>query len=250
MKIVQRPCLFLAFLLAALGAGAAEIKVASTVAARSTLEELKPLFERSTPHKVQLVFDTAVPLKRRIEGGETFDVAILTPALVDELAKSGKVEGGSRVDVARAGMALAGRTNEPKPDISTPEKLRKTLASARGISYTREGQSGVAAKKLIERLGLAEELKPRTIIETRSGGSLLVIIEGKVDYGFAIATEIIGNPGVAFIGPMPQELQSYMVLTAAAAADAKDAPAARAFIEFLRSPEARAVMQRSGMEGL
>jgi len=250
MKMVPRTLFCGALALASLCIAAAEVRVVSTVAARSTLEELKPLFERATSHKLELVFGTAVPLKRRIDGGETFDIAILTPALVDDLAKSGKIDGGSKLDFARSGIALAGRTDGPKPDISTPEKLRKTLAAAGGISYTKEGQSGVAAAKVIERLGLTDELKPRTIVETRSGGSLLVIVEGKVDYGFAIATEIIGNPDVAFIGPMPAELQSYMVLTAAASSSAKEAGAARAFIEFLRSDAARAVMQRKGMEGL
>src|SRR6478672_13865705 len=149
-KMVPRTILSLVAMVASLAAGAAEVKVVSTVAARSTLEELKPAFERATPHTLTLVFGTAVPLKRQIDGGEPFDVAILTSGQIDELSKSGKVDASSTF--ARSGLGLAGRADEPKPDISTPEKLRKVLASAGGISYTKEGQSGVAARKAIEEL--------------------------------------------------------------------------------------------------
>jgi len=232
----------------ALAAQAGEVKVISTVAAKSTLEELKPMFERAAPHTLTIVYGTAVPLKRRIDGGEPFDVAILTPALVDDLAKSGKVEGASKADVARAGMGLAGRSDEPRPDISTPEKLKKVLATSGGIAYTKEGQSGVAAAKVIDKLGLTEELKGRTIVETRTGGSLLAVTEGKVDFGFAVVSEIVTNPDVAYVGPMPRELQSYMVLTAGVSQGTKDAAAARAFVDFLRGDVARAVMTRKGME--
>jgi len=235
---------------ASLFAAAGEIKVVSTIAARSTLEELKWVFERATPNKLNLVFGTAIPLKRQIDGGETFDVTILTPGLVDELSKAGKVDDASKVDFARSGLGLAGRTDEAKPDISTVEALKRTLASSGGIAYSKEGQSGLFAAKLIERLGLTDALKPRTILDTRPGGSLIVIEEGKVDYGFALMSEILANPGVAFIGPMPAELQSYMVLTAGVSSSAKDAAAARAFIDFLRSRDARAVMKDKGMEGL
>jgi len=234
----------------ALAAGAAEVKVVSTIAARSTLEELKWVFERATPHKLNLVFGTAIPLKRQIDGGETFDVAILTPGLVDDLAKAGKVDRAYRLDFARSGLGLAGRADEPKPDISTPDALRRTLASSGGMAYSKEGQSGLFAAKLIERLGLADELKPRTILDTRPGGSLMVITEGKVDFAFSLVSEILANPGVAYIGPVPAELQSYMVLTAGVSSSAKDAAAARAFVDFLRSPDARAVMKDKGMEGL
>ena len=231
-------------------ATAGEIKVISTVAAKSTLEALKPMFERSTSHTLNITFGTSVPLKRQIDAGEAFDVTILTPPLVEDLARSGKVDAATKVDVARSGLALAGRKYAPPTDIASPDALKRALVSAKGVSYSKEGQSGIAAAKLIERLGLTEELKPRVIVDTRSGGSLMAIEEGKADLGFALVSEVLAAPGVAFIGPMPAELQSYMVLTAGTSASAKDAAASKAFVDFLKSEEARAVMKQKGMEGL
>ena len=239
-----------ALLVLPLLATAAEVKVISTVAAKSTLEALKPMFERSTPHTLDLTFGTALPLKRRIEAGEAFDVTILTPPMVEDLANSGKVDAGSKVDVARSGLALAGPRDAPAASIATADSLKRALVSAKGVAYTKEGQSGIAAARLIERLGLSEELKPKIVLETRTGGSLMAIEEGKADLGFALVSEVLSTPGVTFLGPLPAELQSYMVLTAGTSPSAKDAAASKAFVDFLRSEEARAVMKTRGMEGL
>jgi len=229
---------------------AAEVKVVSTVAAKSTLEALKPMFERASPHTINLVFGTSVPLKRQLEAGESFDVTILTPALVEELARNGKVQPESTTNVARSGLGLAARKDTPRQDIGDRAALRGTLASAKAVSYTKEGQSGIAAARLIDQLGLTEEIKPRVVLETRTGGSLMAVEEGKSDIGFALVSEILASPGVAYLGPVPADLQSYMVLTAGTSSAANDRAAAKAFVDFLRTDEARAVMKQKGMEGL
>ena len=231
-------------------AAAGEVKVVSTVAARTTLEALKPVFESSSPHKVEFLFGTAAPLKRRIEAGETFDVTVLTPAMIEDLAKAGKVDGTSKTEIARTGLAIATRKDAAPPDISTVTSLKHAIASAKAISYTKEGQSGVEAAKLIERLGLAEEMKSRTLIDTRVGGAMLNLEEGKADLGFTFLSEVLSRPGVKLVGTVPAELQAYMTLSAGVSAGARDAAASKAFVEFLRSDEARAVMKQKGMEGL
>ena len=223
-----------------------EVRVVSTVAAKSTLEALRPMFERSTSHTLELVFGTAVPLKRRIEEGEAFDVAILTPPLVDDLAKAGKV--AARTDIARAGLGLAARKQASAPDIATADSLKRTLAASKSVAYTKEGQSGIAAAKLIERLGLAEELKPRVVLETRTGGSLMAVEEGKAELGFALVSEILADTHVKFIGPVPPDLQTYMVLTAGTSSAARDGGAAKSFVDFLKTDAAREVMKSNGMD--
>ena len=229
---------------------AGEVRLVSTVAAQTSLEELKPAFERATPHKLNIRLGTSIPLERELAGGAPFDVTILTPGLVDQLTKAGKVDGATKVDFARTGIALAGVKGAPIPDISTPESLKRTLMNAKSISYTREGQSGIAAAKLLDQLGIREQLMPRTVLDTRPAGPLLAIEEGKAELGFGLVGEILARPTVSNIGPVPAQLQSYMVLSAGVSSSAQDAAAAKAFVEFLRTPEARAVMQKKGLEGL
>jgi len=229
---------------------AGEVRLVSTVAAQTSLEELKPAFERATPHKLNIRLGTSIPLERDLQAGAPFDVTILTPGLVGQLAKAGKVDGASQVDFARTGLALAGPKGAPVPDIATAESLKRTLMNANSVSYSKEGQSGIAAAKLLDQLGIREQLVPRTVFETRPAGPLMAIEEGKAELGFGLVSEIVARPTVANIGPVPSELQSYMVLSAGVSSSAQDAAAAKAFVEFLRTPEARAVMQKKGLEGL
>jgi len=229
-------------------ANAAEIKVISSVGVRAALEELKPQFERATQHKLTLAFGTAVPLKRQIEAGETFDVVILTPALIEDLVKQGKVAAGTKSDIAKAGIGVAGRAGAPKPDISTPEAFKRALINAKSIVYSKEGQSGTAMAKLIDRLGITAEMKPKTVLETRSGHTAVAVVEGKAELGFTIISEILPVSGAELVGPLPAELQSYVVFTAAISPNARDAKAARAFINFFTAPAALPVLKAKGME--
>jgi molybdate transport system substrate-binding protein len=215
---------------------------------RAALEELKPQFEGATQHKLTLAFGTAVPLKRQIEAGETFDVVILTPALVEDLVKQGKVAPGTQSDVAKAGIGVAGRAGAVKPDIGTAEAFRRALLNAKSIVYSKEGQSGTYMASLIERLGIAAEMKPKTVLETRSGHSAIAVVEGKAELGFALISEILPVSGAELVGPLPAELQNYVVFTAGISPSAQDAEAARAFINFFTTPSALPVLKSKGME--
>jgi molybdate transport system substrate-binding protein len=229
-------------------ANAAEIKVISSVGLKAALEELKPQFERATEHKLAITFGTAVPLKRQIEGGETFDVVILTPALVEDLAKQGKVAPATKVDVAKAGIGVAIRAGAPKPDIGTAEAFKRALINAKAIAYSKEGQSGTAMARLIDRLGLAEEMKAKTVLETRSGQTAANVVEGKAELAFTLISEILPIAGAELAGPLPAELQSYVVFTAGIAPEAKDVTAAKTFIDFIKTPAAVPVLKAKGME--
>jgi len=229
-------------------AGAAEIKVISSVGVKAVLEELTPQFERASEHKVKITFGTAVPLKRQIDAGESFDVVILTPALVEDLAKQGKVAAGTTTSVAKSGIGVAIRAGSPKPDISSVEAFKRSVLNAKAIAYSKEGQSGTAMARIIERLGITEQMKPKTVLETRSGLTAANVVEGKAELAFVLISEILPIAGAELAGPLPAELQNYVVFTAGVSPGSKDAAAAKAFIDFLKGPAAAPVLKAKGME--
>lgn len=232
----------------AASAGAAEIKVVSSIGMKAVLEDAKPLFEYASGHKLALVFGTAVPLKRQIEGGESFDVAILTPPLIGELATQGKVVAASAIDVAKTSVGLAVRKGAAKPDIGTPDGLKRALLDARAVARSMEGQSGAGAVNAMERLGVSEEMKPRILLETRPGGPVMAVKEGKADLAFALASEIVPSPEVDYLGPLPAELQAYVVFTAGISSASGDAEAAKVFVQFVRGATVAAILKAKGME--
>jgi molybdate transport system substrate-binding protein len=235
-------------MLLCLGTHAAEIKVIGSVGVKAVLEEAKPLFEAATGHEVILVIGTAVPLKRQIEGGEAFDVAILTPQLIADLVRQRRIVPESALDVAKTGLGLAVRRGAAKPDVSTPEALKRALLGAGSIAHSKEGQAGVAAVKVMERLGVGEQMKARTLLETRPGGSLIALHEGKADLGFALTSEIVPMPEVDYVGPVPAELQTYVVFTAGISPASKNDVAAKTFVRFLRGATVASILKAKGME--
>jgi molybdate transport system substrate-binding protein len=229
-------------------AGAAEIKVISSVGVKAALEQLVPQFERTSDHKVKMTFGTAVPLKRQIDGGESFDVVILTPALVEDLVKQGKVAAGTSANVAKSGIGVAIRAGAPKPDIGTAEAFKRAVLNAKAIAYSKEGQSGAAMARIIDRLGIAEQMRSKTVLETRSGLTAANVVEGTAELAFVLISEILPIAGAELAGPLPAELQNYVVFVAGVSAGTRDAAAAKAFIDFLRGPAAAPVLAAKGME--
>ena len=229
-------------------AAAAEIRVVSSVGMKAVIEEAKPLFERVSGHKLIVVFGTAVPLKRQLEEGEAFDLAILTPPLIADLAEHGRVVPLSVIDVAMAGLGLAIRKGAAKPDISTPDALKRALLDAKSIAHSKEGQSGAAAVRVMEKLGVAEEMKPRVLLETRPGGSVMAVNEGKAELGFALVSEIVPIPEVDYLGPVPESLQTYTIFTAGISVGSRVPDAAKTFVRFLLSEDVAPIRRAKGME--
>ena len=170
--------------------------------------------------------------------------------MLEDLAKSGKVEAGSVVSVAKTGIGLAARKDAAPLDIGTAEALKRTLLAAKSVAHSKEGQSGIAAVKVMERLGIAEEMRPRIVLETRPGGAVTAVVEGKAELAFALVSEIVPVPEVKFVGPVPGDLQSYTVFAAGVSSSTKDVPAAKSFVEYLRGAGARSTLSAKGMEGM
>ena len=227
---------------------AAEVRIISSVGVKTALDDMRPQFEKASGHKLTITYGTSVPLHRQIMGGANFDVAILTPALVADLIKNGKVSADTRADVAKAGIGVAVRSGSPKPDLSNAEAFKRTLLAAKSIAYSREGQSAMVLVRILERLGIAEQMKPKTVYETRSGMAAANVVEGKAELAFTLISEILPIAGAELAGPLPPDLQEFIVFTAGLSPGVGDATAAKALIDFMRSPAAVPVLKTRGLE--
>jgi molybdate transport system substrate-binding protein len=229
-------------------AGAAEIKVLATNSMKTTLEELRPQFEKATEHTLIFTFNAAVPLKAEIEKGVAFDVAILSAPITDDLIKQGKLVAETRTDLARSGAGLAVKRGAAKPDISTTEAFKRALLDAKSICYVEQGATGIYLKGLLERLGIAEQLKGKTKLLPPSNPAAYAVANGEAEIGMTQISEILPYAGAELVGPLPAEIQLNSVYPAAVATAAKSPEAAKAFIKFLTTPAAAAVLKAKGLE--
>ena len=226
---------------------AAEVKVFSTIGVRSVLQELGPQFESASGHKLVFTFDVANALKRRIDAGESFDVAVLTVPVIDELIKQNKIVAETRVIIARGGMGLAVRAGALKSDISSAEAFKRTLLNAKSIAYPKEGLAGITVMKVQERLGIAEAMGPKATL-TGAGSPAELVARGEVEIAAHIIPELLAIKGVELLGPFPSELQTYIVLPAGVNTSAIEPQAARELLKFLTGPVAVPLIKSKGYE--
>ena len=234
-----------------LSAVAADVKGLSTIALQSVAEELLPQFEKASGHKVSIAFGLGVAMVKRIQDGEAADFLLAPRSAVDGLLKAGKLAPGSDVSLARSSVGIAVRKGAARPDISTPEALKRTLLAARAVSYSNPaygGASGVHFAKVLERLGIADEMKAKTRFPPEGGFTARLLAAGEVDLAVQQIGELISTPGVELLGPLPGELQSVTTFAAAIPLSASQPDAARALIRYLQSPEAMAVIKARGLD--
>ncbi len=242
---------FAAAVLSAHVANAAEIKVFSTIGVRSALQELAPKFEKASGHKLTITWATAALLVKRVQAGESADLMVLTKQSLDALTKDGKASAGSDAVFASSGMGLVVKKGAPKPDISTPEAFKQTLLKAKAIAYSNPaygGASGVYLAKLIERMGIAEQMKAKTKHPPASGNAAVLVVNGEADLAIQQEPEVISVAGVELVGPLPGDLNNITVYAAGVGSGSKQADAANALIKFLHTPEAKAVFKARGLK--
>ena len=225
---------------------AAEVKIIAGAAMRTVMQELGPQFERATGHKLVIWYGVTDPIRRRMATGEAFDLAALGPALMDEYIKQGKIAADTRTEIARDGVGVAGRAGAPKPDISSVEAFKRALLNAESVAYNRDGGVGTHIVKIFERLGIAEEMTAKS--KPLAKGVSKAVVEGDAELGFAFTNSFQSVPGLELVGPLPPELQHYILVTTGVATAAKQPEAAKALIKFLTSPAAVAVIKAKGME--
>jgi molybdate transport system substrate-binding protein len=224
----------------------ADITVLSGGAMRRFMTETIPLFERASGHKVAIRFAVTREMKAEIEAGAAFDIALLPRWAIDQLVQSGKVAPGTPVDAVRSLVGLMVRTGEPAPDIGSTNAFVKLLRRAKSISYSK-GPSGQYVGELLERLGLAAEMKDKTVFAIgRPVGE--VVASGEAEIGMQQIIENQPVKGAHLVGPLPKELGNFVPYTVGFPAGASQSPAARAFVKFLGSPEAVRIIHDKGME--
>ena len=224
-------------------AHAAEIKVLSTNALKTVLEELVPKFEQSSENKLTITWGTTVQVKTQIEEGTAFDAAVVTDAVADDLIKKGKL--ASRTALARSGIAVAIKKGAPKPDLRSADDFKKMLLSAKSIAWVEQGQSGIYLKGLFERLGVAEQIKNK-LISVKAAGQ--AVADGEAEIGFTQISEVLPYAGAEVGGMLPPDIQLFTNFVIGVRD--KDSKPSEALVRFLTTPAAAAVIKLKGLEPL
>lgn len=230
-------------------AKADEIKVYAAGAVQHALLGTKEAFERASGHKLVLTFGTVGALRDRMVAGEAADATILSTAGIKALEQKGLARAGASRVVGATGPAIAYRAGVAKPDISTPETLRAALLATRSIAYgdpAKGATAGIHFSKVLEALGVAEAMKPKTHLVPFGVEGIERVAKGESELAVSQATEILANPGVRLAGALPAPYRIGTSYAATAILAAKAPEAAAAYVRFLASPEAIAGFRASG----
>ena len=237
-------------LLVTTSAQAADVKALITTAMNEAVIVLVPQFEKATGHKVTVSYDPSGGLARRLRGGEFADTILVASPELDKLIAEGKVV--NRVDVSRTGIGIAVKKGAPKPDVSTPEALKRALLNAKSVGHTAPAGGGITALHLLrtfEKLGIAKEVAAKTKLAAGgpNGRVSTLIVNGEAEIAFQQVSELMSNPEVEVIGMLPDEVQQITINSAGVTAVAKEPDAARALIAHMTTPAALALYKTKGL---
>ena len=232
-------------------AKATEIKLLSAVALHPAIDALVPDFENSSGHKVSVAYGTAGDVAERVQKGEPVDLVITATARIDQLQAQGKVVAGDRTIIAKVGVGAFIRKGSAKPDISSADTFKRSMLAARSIAYPDPaggGASGIYVAKLLERLGIAVEMKPKTKLFPPTEVLYGSVASGEVEIGFNQISEILAQPTVELAGPLPSAIQNYTQFAPGIVTGSSQTDAGRALVTFLSSPAAQTVLKTKGFE--
>lgn len=226
---------------------AESIKMISSMATREVLSELAQQYTRSTAQPVQLESAGGVDVSRRVQDDEIVDVVVLAGAAIEQLIAAGKLRAGSRMDLVKSGIAMAGPAGGARPDVGSEEAVRQAVLAARTIGYS-TGPSGTYLLGLFERWGIAERVAARTVQAPPGVAVASLVARGEVELGFQQLSELLHVPGITVLGALPPAIQSITVFAGAVSVTCSRVDAARALLDFLAGPVGAAVKRRHGME--
>ena len=225
---------------------AAELRVIAGGSMTASMNALAAPFEKATGHKLSIHFDSTPNIIARVNSGAPFDVVVVPVDVFKDAAAKARFAPGPTIDIARVGYGVIVRAGAPKPDISTPDAFKKALLAAPSIAFLPASAAGAYVTKVFERLGIAEEMKAKTKPQAAPAQIAPAVAKGEAELGVFL-TNVLAAPGVELVGPFPGDLQQELVFTSAVAADAREADAAKALIDYLRTPEATAIIKAAGM---
>jgi molybdate transport system substrate-binding protein len=223
---------------------AAELKVLAGGSMTGVLNELGPQFERASGHKLVIHFDSTPNLIKQVTSGEPFDLGVVPVDLFKDAAARARF--GPTINIARVGYGVAVRAGAPKPDVSTPDAFKKTLLDAQSIAFIPSSAAGAYVSSVFARLGIEEAMKAKTKVQTATTEIPKAVAKGDAELGVFLVNVLMA-PDVELAGSFPAELQQELVFTAAVAVDTQQADAAKAFIHFMTTPAAIAVIKARGM---
>jgi molybdate transport system substrate-binding protein len=244
--------LAVAVLFAASIASAEEIRVITSGGFTAAYNQLVPAFEQATHHKVVTTFGGSMgngpeTIPNRLQRGEPADVVILASAALDDLIKQGKVVPGSRVDLVRSSIGMAVRAGAPKPDITSVARLKEVLLRAKTIAYSASASGVYLSTEMFQKLGIADQVLPKS--KNAQGERVGVLVaRGDAEIGFQQISELLPEPGITYVGPLPEGVQRVTIFSAGIVVGAKQPDAARALVRFLASPAAFPVITSTGLE--
>ena len=228
-------------------AHAADITVISSTAMRELLDELIPAFEQASGHKVTLDFQSGVNVSAKLRGGAKADLVVTTGTALDELIKDEKVVAGSRIDFVRSRVGVAVRAGAPKPDISTPEGFKSALLAAKTIGVSK-GPSGQHLMTVIEKLGIADQVKPKMVLPELGVRVGTLVARGDAEIGVQQVNELLPIAGIDFVGPLPEIIQPLLIYSTGLVATGTQHEAAKDLVKFLTSDAAIPVMKKLGLD--
>jgi molybdate transport system substrate-binding protein len=232
-------------------AQASELKVVSGGAFKQVLNALVTQYQAESGNKVAVTYQTVGQHLQLIRAGEEqFDIAVLTPEAIESLGKEGKVEPGSRVDLARTGVGVVVKQGTPLPDISTVDAFKQALIAAKSVAFIDPkagGSSGIYVEKLLERLGIAAAVNAKAVL-VHGGAVATHVVDGEAEIGIHQISEILPVKQAVLVGPLPAEIQNFTTYSAAVGTSAADKAAAQGLVEFLAGPHALAIIKDKGME--
>ena len=227
---------------------AAEIRVLCSTGLKAVAVELFSQFEKTTNHKVVAQFGLAALQKQKVESGEPYDLVVVTPLLLDDLIKQGKVAADTRAVIARSGLGLLIKAGARKPEVGTVDAFKKTLLDAKSITYAKEGASGVLFAGVIQKLGIADALAAKTQYTSSGEQASENVVSGRAELAVLPLSEILPVKGAELGGLFPSEVQQYIVMAGGVNANAAQGAAARDLLKFLMAPSALTVIKTKGME--
>ena len=230
------------------GLAQSPIRVLASNGMRTVVEQLQPAAEKAVGQNLAIEFNSTTGLQPKLESGQGYDVAIVTVEMMDELVKSGKIAPKSRVNLARGAIGVGIRAGASKPDIKTPEAMKQALLKVKAVSYAQDGASRPAIEKMFANMGIAEQMKTRSLLEQGSVRSAGRVAAGDSDFVMTLASEILPIKGVELAGLLPAQYQGYVSFSAGVAAGAVNPFQATTLVKFLASPANAAVYKAKGLE--